>query len=81
MLIDENPDIWTPDFRQELVEIMKEAVVLEKNSYAIVCPSSAGLSADEFCTYIDYIADRRLNGVGLEILKPGLENPFPWLAK
>ena len=31
VLIDENPDIWTSDFRQELVEIMKEAVVLEKD--------------------------------------------------
>ena len=37
-------------------------------------------AADEFCTYIDYIADR-LNGVGLEVLHPGLENPFPWLAE
>ena len=40
-----------------------------------------GLSAEEFCTYSDYIADRRLNGVGLEVLHPGLENPFPWLAE
>ena len=82
VLIDENPDIWTADFRQELVEIMKEAVVLEKDFIRDCLPvSSVGLSADEFCTYIDYIADRRLNGVGLEVLHPGLENPFPWLAE
>ena len=43
--------------------------------------SSVGLSAEEFCRYIDYMADRRLNGVGLDVLNPGLENPFPWLAE
>ena len=82
VLIDENPDIWTPEFRAELVEVMKEAVVLEKEFIRDCLPvNSVGLSADEFCTYIDYIADRRLNGVGLEVLHPGLENPFPWLAE
>ena len=82
VLIDENPDIWTPEFREELVEVMKEAVVLEKNFIRDCLPvNSVGLSADEFCTYIDYIADRRLNGVGLEVIHPGLENPFPWLAE
>jgi ribonucleoside-diphosphate reductase beta chain len=82
VLIDENPDIWTPEFREELVEVMKEAVVLEKEFIRDCLPvNSVGLSADEFCTYIDYIADRRLNGVGLEVLHSGLENPFPWLAE
>ena len=33
------------------------------------------------CTYIDYIADRRLEGVGLAPLNPGVDNPFPWLAE
>ena len=82
VLIDENPDIWTAEFRQELVDLMKEAVRLEKEFICDCLPvSSVGLSSDEFCTYIDYIADRRLNGVGLDILNPGLENPFPWLAE
>ena len=43
--------------------------------------NSVGLSSDEFCSYIDFIADRRLNGIGLDVLNPGLENPFPWLAE
>ena len=82
VLIDENPDVWTEEFRNELVDIMKEAIVLEKDFIRDCLPvNSVGLSAEEFCTYIDYIADRRLNGVGLEVLNPGLENPFPWLAE
>ena len=43
--------------------------------------NSVGLSAGEFTTYIDYIADRRLEGVGLSPLSPGVRNPFPWLAE
>ena len=82
VLVDENPEIWTTDFKEELVALMKEAVILEKEFIRDCLPvSSVGLSADEFCTYIDYIADRRLNGVGLDVLHPGLENPFPWLAE
>ena len=43
--------------------------------------SGVGLSAAEFARYIDYIADRRLAGVGIEPLTGGIENPLPWLAE
>lgn len=81
-LIDENPEIWTEAFKQELVETMKEGVALEKEFIRDCLPVSAvGLSADEFEQYIDYIADRRLEGVGLRPLNPGVTNPFPWLSE
>ncbi|MGJ3243020.1 MAG: ribonucleotide-diphosphate reductase subunit beta [Opitutales bacterium] len=81
-LIDENPDVWTEDFRRELVETMVEGVALEKEFIADCLPVNAiGLSKDEFCQYIDYIADRRLESVGLNPLNPGIQNPFPWLAE
>ena len=31
--------------------------------------------------YIDYIADRRLEGVGLPALNLAAKNPFPWLSE
>lgn len=81
-LIAENGEIWTPEFRAELRDLMGEAVSLENEFIRDCLPVNAvGLSADEFCQYIDYIADRRLEGVGLEPLKPGTSNPFPWLAE
>ena len=43
--------------------------------------SAVGLAVDEFVTYIDYIADRRLEGVGLAPLSAGIKNPLPWLAE
>ena len=78
----ENPDIWTQAFQDDLVETMKEAVALEKDFILDCLPvNSLGLSAEEFNQYIDYIADRRLEGVGLPALNPGVDNPFPWLAE
>jgi ribonucleoside-diphosphate reductase beta chain len=81
-LVEENPDIWTQKFREELRQLMVEAVLLEKEFISDCLPLNAvGLSAEDFHTYIDYIADRRLEGVGLAPIHPGVANPFPWLAE
>lgn len=81
-LVEENPEIWTAEFRDELVNIMREAVTLEKEFIRDCLPVNAvGLSAEEFEQYTDYIADRRLAGCGLPALNPGVTNPLPWLAE
>ena len=55
---------------------------LEKEFINDCLPVNAvGLSSEEFSTYIDYIADRRLENVGLPLLSEGVKNPFPWLAE
>jgi ribonucleoside-diphosphate reductase beta chain len=82
-LVAENPGIWTPGFRAELRELMREAVALEQAFIADCLPvEGVGLDADDFATYIDYVADRRLASVGLEPLRDvAIENPLPWLAE
>ncbi|MFP6901192.1 MAG: ribonucleotide-diphosphate reductase subunit beta, partial [Opitutales bacterium] len=81
-LVEENPEIWTNEFREELRSLMGVAVELEKKFIHDCLPVNAvGLTAEEFCQYIDYIADRRLEGVGLQPLSGGVGNPFPWLAE
>jgi len=81
-LIAENPEIWDDAFKAELRALMAEAVALEKAFIADCLPvEGVGLSAAEFSGYIDYIADRRLQGIGLEPLVGGVENPLPWLAE
>jgi ribonucleoside-diphosphate reductase beta chain len=78
----ENPGIWDADLREELRELMREAVRLEQAFIADCLPvEGVGLSREEFAQYIDYVADRRLEGVGLEPLTPGVGNPLPWLAE
>jgi len=82
-LVAENPDIWTPAFREELRQLMAQAVSLEKEFIRDCLPVNAlGLSAKEFEQYIDYIADRRLRNCGLEpLLAAAPANPFPWLSE
>jgi ribonucleoside-diphosphate reductase beta chain len=81
-LIEENREIWTTDFKEELRATMAEAVQLEKDFIRDCLPVNAvGLAIDEFLSYIDYIADRRLEGVGLAPLNAGVKNPLPWLAE
>jgi ribonucleoside-diphosphate reductase beta chain len=82
-LVAENADIWTGPFRAELRELMREAVALEQRFIADCLPvEGVGLSQEDFAQYIDYIADRRLAGCGLEPLSSGpVENPLPWLAE
>jgi ribonucleoside-diphosphate reductase beta chain len=81
-LVEENREIWTAEFKEELRQTMAEAVQLEKDFIRDCLPVNAvGLAVDEFVTYIDFIADRRLEGVGLAPLNPGVKNPLPWLAE
>jgi ribonucleoside-diphosphate reductase beta chain len=81
-LADENPEIWTDEFKEELRQTMASAIQLEKNFIRDCLPVAAvGLNTEDFEQYIDYIADRRLESCGLDPLKGGIQNPFPWLAE
>jgi ribonucleoside-diphosphate reductase beta chain len=75
----ENPEVWTEAFREELRELMREAVALEQRFIADCLPvEGMGLSAENFSQYIDHIADRRLVACGLEPLHDvAIENRCP----
>jgi ribonucleoside-diphosphate reductase beta chain len=79
-LISENPDIWTPEFKDELVEFMREGVELEKEFVRDCLPEDGvGMTQRDFLEYVDFNADRRLAGLGLPALSTVKTNPFPWL--
>jgi len=79
-LINENPDIWTTEFRQELCEFMREGVELEKEFVCDCLPEDiVGMRQQEFLDYVEYNADRRLQGLGLPTLYKVRSNPFLWL--
>jgi len=81
-LIDENQDIWTDDFKEDLRKTMKDGIELEKKFIRDCLPvAGIGLNSEDFETYIDYIADRRLASCGLAPLNKDTTNPFPWLAE
>jgi len=78
---DENPDVWSPKFQQHITDLVKEAVELEYK-YAEDCLPRGilGLSAPMFRDYVQYIADRRLERIGLKA-EYGSKNPFPWMSE
>ena len=81
-LVEENREIWTPEFKEDLRGLMREGVDLEKEFIRDCLPVNAvGLRLEDFLTYIDFIADRRLEGCGLSPLSGGVKNPLPWLAE
>ena len=77
----ENPAIWTQEFQYELVELIKQAVILEKQYALDACPQGLlGINAEQFCEYVEHIADRRLERIDLPKVY-GKKNPFPWLSQ
>lgn len=77
----ENPEIWTKDFRDEIISLVDRSVDLEKRYAYDACPEGLlGINAAQFAQYVEYIADRRLERLGLPKLY-SRENPFPWMSQ
>lgn len=77
----ENPGAWTPEFADELVGLIERAVELEKIYARDACPSGLlGINPDQFCQYVEYVADRRLERIGLP-RRYDVRNPFPWMSQ
>jgi len=78
---EENPEVWTPDFQKEILEMIKQAVSYEIE-YANNCLPRGilGLNSALFRDYVQHIADRRLERIGLP-MQYGSPNPFPWMSE
>jgi len=78
---EENPHLWTQEFQDRIVDLIKEAVELEI-AYAQDCLPRGilGLTAPMFREYVQHIADRRLERIGLKALYRS-KNPFPWMSE
>lgn len=77
----ENPEAWTPEFQAQIQQMIEKAVELEIN-YAQDCLPRGilGLNASLFREYVQNIADRRLERIGMAA-KYGSKNPFPWMSE
>lgn len=77
----ENPQLWTADFQQQMVHRVRQAVELELEYAADCLPTGIlGLNARLFRDYVQYIADRRLERIGLPV-QYGSSNPFGWMSE
>ena len=76
------PKVWTKKFEEETVEHIKKAVELEIAYAHDVLPRGIlGLNADMFVDYMQYIGNRRLEGIGIDFRFNSDHNPFPWLSE
>ena len=78
---EENPELWTPEFQAHITDKIRQAVELEI-AYAEDCLPRGilGLTAPMFRDYVQYIADRRLERIGLKV-EYRSKNPFPWMSE
>ena len=77
----EFPEIWTTEFQNEIGRLIDQAVALEQRYAYDACPEGLlGINADQFAQYVEYIADRRLERLGLA-KRYQRENPFPWMSQ
>lgn len=80
-IVSENPEIWTPEFQATITENIKKGVELERAYANDALPRGIlGLRADVVGQYLEHIADRRLERIGLPKVY-GTPNPFPWMSE
>ena len=78
---EEQPELWTSEFQQRVIDMVKEGAKLEYTFAAEVFPKGIfGMNAESFKQYIEHISDRRLVRVGLPE-QFGVSNPFPWMSE
>jgi len=78
---DENPGVWTAEFQDEILDIVRKAVELEERYAHDACPQGVlGINPDQFCQYVQHMADRRLERLDLPKIF-NVQNPFPWMSQ
>ena len=79
--VQENPEIWTEEFRRDLY-LVCATIVDHEDAFidlAFEMGGVQGMDASLTKQYIRFIADRRLQQLGLEPLYNIEKNPLPWL--
>lgn len=81
-IVHQEPEVWTEEFQKETIRNIERAVELEVAYAHDVLPRGVlGLKAESFLAYMKFLANIRLEGIGLPSLYKGAHNPFPWLAE
>ena len=78
----ENPHLWTPEFKEEVTQMILEGTALEIEYARDTMPRGVlGMNAAMMEEYLHFIANRRLTQLGLVEQFPGVQNPFPWMSE
>ena len=78
----ENPNLWTPEFQDEVTQMILEGTELEISYARDTMPRGVlGMNAAIMEEYLHFICNRRLAQIGLKEQFPGAQNPFPWMSE
>lgn len=78
--LEENPELLTPEFAQEIKDIIIEGVEREMAYNKDLFPRGIlGLNADYVNQYVQYVTDRRLEELGLQ-KHYNARNPAKWMS-
>jgi len=79
-ILEENAELLTKEFADEIKNIVVEGVNLEVDYNKDLFPRGIlGLNADYVNQYVQYVADRRLEELGIGA-HYGAKNPAKWMA-
>ena len=79
-VLDENPDLQTEEFADEIRQMIIDAVTMEEAYNADLLPNGIlGMNAEYINQYVRYLADRRLEELGFEPAY-NATNPAKWMA-
>jgi len=79
-ILEENPEIVTPEFSREIQKIIIDGVNLETTYNNDMFPRGIlGVNADYVNQYVQYVADRRLEELGFPT-HFNVTNPAKWMA-
>ena len=78
----ENPELWQPNFQEEMIKLVRKGVELETQyAYDTMPKPILGINASLYEEFIKFIANRRLAQIGLPEQYPGATNPFEWMSE
>ena len=78
----ENPHLWTEAFQREARDMILEGTELEVEFARDTMPIGfLGMNADVMAEYLHYIADRRLEQLGMPREFNIQNSPFPWMSE
>lgn len=78
----ENPVLWDDAMKEEATQMILQGTQLEIEYARDTMPRGVlGMNAVMMEDYLKFIANRRLQQIGLAEQYPGVTNPFPWMSE
>ncbi|MCP8616203.1 ribonucleotide-diphosphate reductase subunit beta [Salirhabdus salicampi] len=79
ILLTEQEELNTEENVQYIYDTIRKGVDLEKEWANFILKDIKDINLDEFGDYLEYLADKRFNQLGLQGLYNHTENPMPWI--